>query len=66
MNRIIFLSLTLCGLGSLQSCHRKAIHKIHPEFIGKWRHEETNGESWYIDIDEKSRGTISIYDAAGN
>ncbi|AEA44802.1 hypothetical protein [Fluviicola taffensis] len=48
------------------SCHRKAVHKTHPEFIGRWYHEETNGESWYIDMDEKSRGVIWVYGSDGN
>lgn len=66
MNRHPSLLLILTLSFWVLSCHRKAVHKNYPDFVGKWRHEETNGESWYIDIDEKSWGTISIYDAAGN
>lgn len=66
MNRFIFLSLIAFISLSVSSCHRKFVHKIHPDFVGHWHHEETNGESWYIDIDEKSWGNISVYDADGN
>ncbi len=45
------------------ACQRKAIHKEHPEFIGKWSHHDDNGEYWCIDISDKSWGTITVYDA---
>jgi hypothetical protein len=66
MNRLVALFTTALITLSVASCQRKAVHKNLPDFVGKWHHEEINGESWYIDIGEKSWGTISIYDAEGN
>lgn len=51
---------------SVSSCQRKAVHKKHSEFVGNWSHKDTNGEEWYIDISEKSWGTITVYDANGS
>lgn len=48
------------------SCQRKLVHKDHKEFIGNWVHHDANGEHWYIDIDAKSWGTITVYDSNNN
>nr|WP_294858815.1 hypothetical protein [uncultured Fluviicola sp.] len=61
MQRFIYFFLLSFLYLPIQSCHRKAVHKTHPDFVGKWHHEETNGESWYIDMDGKSRGVIWVY-----
>jgi len=58
--RFIIYSLALFFL---YGCQRKAIHKEHPEFIGAWSHHDNNDEHWYIDISDKSWGTITVYDA---
>jgi|GEM_PF-5755800 len=66
MNRLIYFLTFLFLCFSVQSCHRKFVHKSRPDFIGHWYHKETNGERWYINIDEKSWGDIIVYDADGN
>lgn len=55
-----------CILFTVYSCQRKAIHKEHEEFIGDWNHHDESGEHWYISIDAKSWGTITVYDANNN
>ena len=66
MNRFTYFLLFSLACFPLQSCHRKFVHKSRPEFIGSWYHQETNGEEWFINIDEKSWGDISVYDADGS
>lgn len=65
MNRVVSLVLIFNLSFWISSCHRKAVHKKHPDLIGKWHHSETNGEDWYIDIDEKSVGFIWVYGSDG-
>jgi hypothetical protein len=60
-----FLSI-LFILTTVFSCQRKAVHKVQEAFIGGWIHHDENGEHWYISIDNKSWGTITVYDANNN
>lgn len=62
-NRALIFLLLIITISAMVSCQRKAIHKEHPEFIGDWVHHDTNGEHWYIDISDKSWGTITVYDS---
>ncbi len=65
MNRLVPLfTIALIAL-SVASCQRKAVHKIRPDFIGYWRHKEIDGERWYIEIDKKSWGTVTVYGLDG-
>lgn len=63
MKRFIYFILILSLCFSTQSCHRKAVHKVQPDFIGNWYHREINGEKWHIEIDKKSWGTITVYNS---
>ena len=53
-------------IGTFFSCQKKLVHKIYPEFVGRWRHIENSNEKWYIDIGKNSSGTITLYDSLSN
>ena len=63
MKQIIAIALLVILLAS---CKKEAVHKFDPLFIGTWSHQEDNNEFWYLDIDDKSYGSITLYDSSGN
>lgn len=48
------------------SCKKKQAAKIDQQLIGNWKHSVHANEHIYIQIEENSRGSLTIYDASGN
>ena len=55
LSKHLFLIVTaLTVLFAASSCNKKAVHKVEEDFVGQWKHVESDYERWYLDIGDNS------------